>query len=346
MVTLTPGNCPLLFFEKLMRFKTKVIDRTLQSVPFDRAHKIFMDAYNQSMESQKFNAMQVHQNKVAELEQQYSDDNEAPTEVSFSDQVRLQPASTSVATVVGQTALLEEFLNDSLIGPNMQEHFMPQIIKLLASRWDMQKCLNEEGLIDGTLAREVIFKNFASDWDIGLYLVLMLNSRSSWLKTQYKGEARSYCSLVPLIPYAMKLVHSVPYSKWDRETIGKVVNSKLAQAMTADISACDGVPTKDMIFYRNQGLVYKTGPKAGEMRNPESTYRLYNLKDTPLETLPELAQVMLTQIWCAHPNYRTRYMILDPKNWDNIPTPLVESQVFNAVSNKINIAPAQDMPWM
>jgi hypothetical protein len=46
--------------------------------------------------------------------------------------------------------------------------------------------------------------------------------------------------------------------------------------------------------------------------------------------VPELAQTMIAQIWCAHPSNRTKYMVLDPKNWDAIPAPLISSDIFGS----------------
>ena len=47
---------------------------------------------------------------------------------------------------------------------------------------------------------------------------------------------------------------------------------------------------------------------------------------------------MLCQIWLAHPQHRTEYMILDPNNWDTIPAPLIETDLIKTTTSS-------DVPW-
>lgn len=329
-----------------MFYKTKTIDRNLQSVPFERAFQLYTDAYNNSIQNQEHYYTQERERRVQYVEQQYAETNEAPLEVSVD--IKVKEASVAKAQEAGQKAILEEFLVGGLIADNMQQHFMPQILKLLASRWNPNECYytNEAGakLVDGVIARSFLFKEFTSDWDKGLWLFLMLDSRSSWLKSQYKGEARAYCSLVPLILYAIKTFHNVRYGSWGKN-LEAVVNKKLADAMLFefhDDGAWDFLSNEEKIQCRNQGLTFKTGPKVGQMRNPETTYKLFNTTNTPLQGVPELAQVIETQIWCAHPANRTRHMILDRNNWDGMPEPLIEQKVFLGSTKETK----HDLPWM
>ena len=107
------------------------------------------------------------------------------------------------------------------------------------------------------------------------------------------------------------------------------------------------VTREELLDIREMGLVFKTGQKAGTTRNPATTYRLTGINSTKIGGLPELAQTMLSQIWCAHPTNRTKYMVLDPHNWDQIPTPLVSEQLFSPIiHNKPLLRDTASMlPW-
>jgi hypothetical protein len=110
------------------------------------------------------------------------------------------------------------------------------------------------------------------------------------------------------------------------------------------------ISREELLEIREMGLVYRTGVKAGDPRNPATTYKLYGVQSTAVGGLPELAQTMLTQIWCAHPVNRTKFMVLDPHNWDNIPAPLVSENIFQpatpANTNKYRNDTATDLPWL
>jgi hypothetical protein len=53
---------------------------------------------------------------------------------------------------------------------------------------------------------------------------------------------------------------------------------------------------------------------------------------------------MLTQIWCAHPENRTKYMVLCPYAWDCIPPPLISNNIFlDAQKSKFDLDDSE--PW-
>lgn len=183
------------------------------------------------------------------------------------------------------------------------------------------------GCVDGLLSGKALYKQiFVSAEGQGLYYFLMSDSRSNYLETQYKGTARNYCALVPLVMYAFKLIKGISYHHWARSEIRGIVNPKLADAMLWDELEHPKPPLEDIALAREEGLKVKSGAKAGQIRSPVFTYKLYGagiLKD-----LPDYVQVMYTQIWCAHPENRTKYMILDPSNWDTVPKPLFDADVI------------------
>lgn len=330
-----------------MRYQTQTIRRELKSIPFDKAFHLCEDNLQLAVQTQQSILDQQWQEQLDHLERSYTDSHEAPYEGSFADQIPVPKLDLqAIRKKVIQKTLVEEFIPRYHLDTILQLYVLPELIRWIARNYSEQwlsEILTVEGQIDGKKAANRIF-DFTQDWDKGLYYFLMLDARSSYLKTQYKGDARNYCSLVPLIPYAFKLLHSIPYSRWDRKTLHYVVNDALYQAMVCEVPE---ITREELLEIREQGLVYKTGLKTGETRSPVSTYRLTGITSTKLGAVPELAQTMLAQIWCAHPTNRTKYMVLDPKNWDSLPTPLIAEQLFvppvqQSVS-KTN--PKFDLPW-
>lgn len=340
-----------------MSFLTRTMSKDLHSIPFDTGYRLYMDAADVAEDTAEAENMQKYEAYIQRLEQEWNDTHEAPFEGNFSDDVPYQkrPDLPEIRRRAGQAALISEFIPRYKLDTIMQTWVMPQIIA-----WLTHKPLNLETIGNGESVDSPQFRVDAlkvldycfdrtSEWDLGLYHFLMLDSRSAWLKSQYKPEGRAYCSLVPLIPYAFKLNKGIKYSQWSRHTIKYAVNHSLAKAMLCEVP--ENLTREELLEAQNQGLIYKTGSKAGTRRNPVSTYKLYDTTGTRLHGMPELAQTMLTQIWCAHPENRTKYMVLDPQNWDNIPAPLVASNNLFASDVKYTAAPKartvrSDMPWL
>jgi hypothetical protein len=158
------------------------------------------------------------------------------------------------------------------------------------------------------------------------------------------GDAKKYCTLVPLILYAHKLYNNVDYSRWERETLNYVVNDSLCEAMLTETPQ---LTTERLLELRDIGLI-----SAGKSRSAVTTYSLYHLGGTELSECNTLVKLMLCQTWAAHPSNRTKYMILDPMNWDKMPTPLIDVNIFKtpqpqvAPSRSAEPNPAVADVWM
>lgn len=331
-------------------YKTRTMTRDLESIPFDRAFRLCEDAAQLAVATQQAVLDQQFQDEVERLERAWTASHEAPSEVSFADQVSTPTLDLPhIRRRARQRAIAEEFIPQYKLETILQEYIMPQILTRLANRHpgSLAEVSTAEGKIDGKKMLNKIF-DFTREWDRGLYYFLMLDQRSAYLKTQYKGEAKKYCALVPLILYAFKLYHNIPYTAWDRETLHFVVNDSLCQAMLCSVPE---VSREDLLEIREAGLLYKNGVKQGESRNPVTTYKLYGVTDSVIGDLPEMAQTMLVQIWCAHPVNRTKYMVLNPEDWDTIPAPLVAEQLFapqvvhQTLSRPLPETAGVDVPW-
>lgn len=199
----------------------------------------------------------------------------------------------------------------------------------------------------GQISARSLVKSLLTDETMrGLYRFLMLDSRSCYLEKQYTSPNKSWCALVPLIMSAFKIHKGVPYSHWNKGELIGIVNPKLYSAMTWQP---EEISRDTIIEARTQGLLIKTGKGQGDYRNPVHTFKLYGT--TGLSELPEYVQTMLAQIWCAHPNNRTKYMILDWVNWDKIPAELIDTEVISFSKPAVKDSPyiynsePSDLPW-
>ena len=316
----------------------------LRSIPFQTLPQIAQDLYNEKvLEAQEVLDQEFHE-EVARREREYTDSHEAPSEVGFADQVREKQINKPLLRYQANQEAVKDIWIPKYKLETVLLSVMPQIIAHIGNRpvrWS--EVMTAEGKIDGRKVLNQAF-DFSSDWEKGLYLFLMLDSRSPYLTTQYKGESKAFCALVPLILYAFKLNQKIKYSQWDEDTLHWVVNKSLCNAMKWS------APTpsrEELLAARELGLTYQSGAKMGQQRNPQSTYRLFATKGGALEGYPDLVGTMLTQIWCAHPQNRTQYMVLDPHNWDKMPVPLITENIFSysTKTHQQKDSGSEDLPW-
>ena len=138
-----------------------------------------------------------------------------------------------------------------------------------------------------------------------------------------------YATFTPLVMMGFKRMQGVSYEAWrNADRLGLIMEPALYEAVVLDdYSFCD-LGSELLLQIREQGLITKEGKTKGKVKAAESTWSLSGIKDTELGGLPKLTQTMVTQCWLAHPKYRTPYMILDPRNWDRMPEPLISSEIF------------------
>lgn len=328
-------------------YQPTIIKRDFRTVPFERAVLAYKDAADMAEYNAESGIEYMRQKQIAQLEKMWTDSHEAPYEGNFSDEYSGPKLSAErrreVRTEAGNKAVLEFAKINNI--DKLWTWMMPQIVAHVATL--------TPSLIEGQISCVDYLKKYffnGDKWMEGLYRFLMIDARSCYLTTQYKGDAKNYCSLVPLIMYAHKLHNNIPYSAWKRGEVHMIVNPSLASAMTCEIPP--GLTHELLLQIRERGLVWRSGVKKDTARDPLSTYKLYGIQDTEIGHLPELAQTMLAQIWCAHPSNRTKYMVLDPEQWDSIPPPLISQDIFNQPT-PIAPTPARvvaksagsDLPW-
>lgn len=152
----------------------------------------------------------------------------------------------------------------------------------------------------------------------GIMYLYTHNTRSSFIRSQTAKDAINYCTQIPLILAVFKRYgfkgKDVPYSSWHRDELAGIVAPILREAMLYNGDELD-LPKDVFIEIRNK--IFSDTPKS----NALTTYTIYGKKGTKVEDTPVLVAHMLLQSWACNPTNRTKYMILDPRNWDLEPEP-------------------------
>lgn len=186
--------------------------------------------------------------------------------------------------------------------------------------------------------------------DTQLKRVLYLLSRvPRSLLLQKQISTPEYARFTPLIALGLKRMQNINYEFW-RGYEGRewILERDLLEAV--DVAVPD-LGSDRLLEIRDSGLLTRSGAKAGQHKNPETTWSLSGIQGTELGTLPKLTQTMLTQCWLAHPKNRRSEMILDPLDWDTIPSALVTADIFEAapplpkIEPPKQLDPRKDLPW-
>jgi hypothetical protein len=241
---------------------------------------------------------------------------------------------------------LEEFCTTHKLS-HFHTWLLPQMVAFFGS-WQLE--YNTSGEIDilATLKQNV-------GQDPKLQAIWKLSRVKRSLLIPVMSKAPDYGTLTPLVLMGLKRMSGVKYQQWcGLPNLEYVLEPQLYAAVNLsrdDLLLCDGLGSDRLLELREQGLLQRTGAKAGQMKKPESTWSLTGMQGTEIGHLPKLTQSMLTQIWLAHPSLRTPYMILDPNNWDNLPAPLLTNEIFKAPEPEIVRKPKPEpvvdkLPWM
>lgn len=325
---------------------TKTITSNIDTIPWDQCYQVWLDAANQA----EANALAAIQNLA---ERNYSslrrdalrlagiDETEAAYEgdlnIERPDPKLDEDVKREIRLKAGNEAIREYFIK-----PYQLKGWGPKLLDQLVAKFSTHKInsLGSEGKISGL---EYLKQNLNPKDPVimGMYRFLMIDTRSDYLEKMNAGENRKYCTLVPLILYAHKLYNDVPYSQWERETLHYVVNDALCEAMLTEVPQ---IEHDRLIELREIGLMQQ-----GTRRNPQTTYSLYRLGDSELNDTNTLVKVMVCQTWAAHPTNRTKFMVLDPMNWDSMPPPLIDVNIFKTsetMKSAISTVPTSATdPW-
>lgn len=184
--------------------------------------------------------------------------------------------------------------------------------------------------------------------------LLATASRGIFFKDAPKGSQQYKSPISPLVPIILagfKKFQGIQYSQWSPVGLETLLDPELSKLLWVTVP---DIAQSELIALRNTAITDKTGPRSGIPNNAATCTKLNHLGDTAIGHLPKLAKYMVLQTWAAHPSNRNEYMILDPNNWDNIPEPLISSDIFTnkqAIKTQtIKFSPwsdsaASELPW-
>lgn len=205
---------------------------------------------------------------------------------------------------------------------------------------------------NGTIDCLATIKHNCPDPQSRAFYTLSRIKRSVLVSNQTRSP--DYATLTPLILMGQKRMKGVNYENWrTAKDLSWILEPRLYSALVLEdkvLESCCSLGSNRLIEIRDQGLLARTGTKAGQMKPAKSTWSLTGIQDTELGSLPKITQTILTQCWLAHPESRTPYMILDLENWDNMPQPLLTNDIFKPVPTppqlkKQSKETADLMPW-
>ena len=178
---------------------------------------------------------------------------------------------------------------------------------------------------------------------LAMYYIYIRVPRSMWVQKQTQGDARGCSSMVPLILAAFKQYQNISYRDWVPEELFGLVEPGLLEAMQCKVPL---LQPEEILQARQQALLIKSGPKAGETRNPATTYALYLPKDNPIAQLPTLAKHMVLQTWCSHPQNYHKLQVGHPNDWDGKPQPLIQADPLANTTAQTHVDYATTtLPW-
>lgn len=224
---------------------------------------------------------------------------------------------------------IETWVNNSNLC-NHASWLLPQLVAHFGS-WRLAKC-----------GKTTVAENCTTDHSRALYRISRVK-RSLLIRTQTKLP--QYGQLTPLLLLGFKRYQGFSYEQF-REFRGLewLLEPDLYQQILLDQPI--NLSTERILAIRQQGLIAKSGSKVNTLKPAESTWTLTGIKDTELGSYPKLVQVMIAQIWLAHPKHRCGDMILDPNDWDNMPQPLIDTELGLSAPKPTAKVPAREpLPW-
>lgn len=152
----------------------------------------------------------------------------------------------------------------------------------------------------------------------GLILIVNKFNVGFYLNIKSQGQAPLFSTAVPYVLYAHKLHHGTSYESWrDYEHLDKIMNPYLVQLLNYE-GNLPSYSSEELLKLRQKAIV-----RAGAVQAPTS-WTLVRTGEDEFDALPQCIRRMLLQSWVHNVEYRSKYMINDPQNWDNMPPTLEE----------------------
>lgn len=329
-----------MYFKSKLKTRTyRPSDKTIETLPLDELGLLFKNLIKESKDEFNTKRQLVRQRLETDYIRKYNATHEDSYEGDFDFLDATVTAEVGKFTTLGSDQVKE--FEEAVFDMAKQFNFSKK-----AHEWvlpQMQAFLVENLKLPATeeiSCSEVYNIAWNDPKLLAIIEIFKISNRAPLLGVMTSEECRDYSKLVPLVFAAYKKYAGINYSRWSREDCWKLIENKLADAITTQIDG-DEFTHEDILTARDDALLIKSGEKMGSKRNPMTTYMLYPSTESILYRVNTLLQHILCQTWCAHPSNKSKYAILDTMNWDNqnIAT-LISTNVFKPL-NKVD----DSNPW-
>lgn len=138
---------------------------------------------------------------------------------------------------------------------------------------------------------------------------------------KYQNRDPRYSALVPLVLASYKKFRNIKYSDWERSELKWVLPTNLKELIAvSEEEYLEALGDTNLEELRNDFCAGKTP----EQMSPN----IGRYCDTPFKGFPKYLGLTEMQLWVAAPSLRHEYMILNYKDLDKMPEPLVKSSVL------------------
>jgi hypothetical protein len=182
----------------------------------------------------------------------------------------------------------------------------------------------------------------------GIFQIVKASPRGSSLGSMKQiGDGIRYASNVPLALAALKQYKSIKYAEWDWT---EPERAHLLDPQFFEYSGSFNQGTSwnrdDLITFREQSMVVKSGEKAGQSRTLGATTSIVKTGVTEFDELPKLTKLSLCQTWIFQPQVYHDLMIVNINDLDSPATPLVDTEVVHSVTAAKTIPKQDDWDWL
>lgn len=151
-----------------------------------------------------------------------------------------------------------------------------------------------------------------------------------FIEKQSSPDGLRWCALVPLILATFKEYRNIGYNEWDY-TDPKMVHfldkdiQDLLPYIKGDLTV-EAYTLETLLQFITTTSTVRSGKTAGLIKPITSITSVTKVPE--LKEYPRLLKLILLQAWVCHPTLRHPLMLLDINDLDNMPTPLVSTEVF------------------
>lgn len=325
----------------------------LKQLNFPRLAKDYFDTYAQLKQEKLDELQQIADYKAKQGWQSMYDEMLRQTGEAGSDGVEeavsqmrskkaakvtsLDPKVEQEILVKARTSAVSEFALDNSISSKLS--WLPHQLMAYFGTWKVVKDDNGVYLPEATY--------HANTRDIKDYFglgsaILAKGDRTLFFKNAPKGNQQYKSCINPLVPIILagfKRYQNIDYMGWKQSELLHLLDKDTLTLVGVSYPA--NISDADVLRIRTASVTDNTGPRAGIMNNTASCIKLNGIGETPLADLPKLAKYIILQTWCAHPENRDKYAILNLDNWDEPARDLVTAEVLV----KPTSTAYSDLPW-